>query len=116
MHRTLRTLLLLIGITGLVGCGTMNAARPLDPGQHVVGVTFGGPFTTSLGPPIPVPNLIVEGRTGLEPIGSMPVDVNYGVNGLAAAFGLIGNFLCNHIRCFSFWFEGFHCRRRFCRS
>ncbi len=90
MRVVLQNSLLPILACVLAGCGTMNAARPLDPGQHMVGVTFGGPFTTSLGPPIPVPNLIVEGRSGLEPIGGKPVDVNYGVNALAAAFGLMG--------------------------
>ena len=90
MRAVLQNALFLISVVGLVGCGTMNAARPLDPGDHMVGVTFGGPFTTSLGPPIPVPNLMIEGRSGLEPIGGKPVDVNYGVNALAAAFGLIG--------------------------
>ena len=52
-------------------CGTLSASHPLEPGDHQLGVTFGGPFTTSLGPPIPVPNLIAEGRTGLEP-GRLP--------------------------------------------
>lgn len=74
----------------LAGCGTMNAARPLDPGTHQVGVTFGGPFTTQLGPPVPIPNLVVEGRSGLNPLGSVPWDVNYGVNLTPFAFGMTG--------------------------
>ena len=52
----------------------------MEPGQHRAGVTFGGPFTTTLGPPIPIPNLIVEGRSGLEPVAGRPLDVNYGLN------------------------------------
>ncbi len=72
------------------GCGTMNAARPLDPGAHQVGVTFGGPFTTQLGPPVPIPNLVLEGRSGLKPLGSMPLDVNYGWNLTPLAFGFTG--------------------------
>ena len=74
----------------LSGCGTLNAARPMDAGQHRVGVTFGGPFTTALGPPIPVPNLIVEGRSGIEPIAEKPVDLNYGLNITGIAFGQLG--------------------------
>ena len=72
------------------GCGTMNAARPLDAGEHRVGFNFGGPFTTSLGPPIPVPNFVVEARSGLEPLGSIPVDLNYGLNMTMFAFGVTG--------------------------
>ena len=71
-------------------CGTLSASHPLEPGDHQLGITFGGPFTTSLGPPIPVPNLIAEGRTGLEPFGELPLDINYGVNLTSIAFGLMG--------------------------
>ena len=85
-----RILALLATLSLLSGCGTLSAARPMDPGQHRVGTTFGGPFTTALGPPIPVPNLIVEGRSGLEPIAGKPVDVNYGINATAIAFGQLG--------------------------
>ncbi len=82
---------LLVSASILSGaCGTMNAARPLDAGEHQVGVTFGGPFTTQLGPPIPVPNLVVEGRSGLNPLGSVPLDVNYGLNLTPLAFGVTG--------------------------
>ncbi len=82
--------LVLITSGGLAGCGTMNAARPMQPGTHQVGVNFGGPFTTSLGPPIPIPNLVVEGRSGLKPLGPIPVDVNYGMNLTTLAFGVVG--------------------------
>ena len=68
----------------------MNAARPLDAGQHRVGFTFGGPFTTQLGPPIPAPMLLVEARSGLKPVGAMPLDLNYGLNLTTLAFGDIG--------------------------
>ena len=71
-------------------CGTMNAARPLDAGTHQVGVTFGGPFTTQLGPPVPIPNLVLEGRSGLKPLGSTPLDVNYGLNVTPLVFGVTG--------------------------
>ncbi len=68
----------------------MHAARPLPPGTHQVGVNLGGPFTTSLGPPVPIPNLIVEGRSGLPALGEVPVDLNYGTNLTTLAFGTIG--------------------------
>lgn len=77
-------------LPAIAACGTLSASHPLDAGDHRVGVTFGGPFTTSLGPPIPVPNLIVEGRSGLEPLADMPIDINYGVNVTSIAFGLMG--------------------------
>ena len=74
----------------VMACGTLNAAHPLQAGEHRVGASFGGPFTPSLGPPIPVPNLIIEARSGLNPLGSMPLDVNYGLNLTAIAFGQMG--------------------------
>jgi hypothetical protein len=74
----------------LGGCGTMNAARPLEAGEHRLGFNFGGPFTTSLGPPIPIPNLVVEGRSGLKPLGTLPIDLNYGLNMTTFAFGVTG--------------------------
>ena len=82
--------LLFVTICTLSGCGTFNAARPMEQGEHQVGVTFGGPFTTTLGPPIPVPNIIVEGRSGVQPVAGKPVDINYGLNTTAIAFGLMG--------------------------
>jgi hypothetical protein len=85
-----RILSLLLTLSFLSGCGTLNAARPMEPGQHRAGVTFGGPFTTTLGPPIPIPNLIVEGRSGLEPVAGRPLDVNYGLNATGIAFGQLG--------------------------
>ena len=83
-------LIVLLCFSALAGCGTMNAARPLEAGQHRVGFTFGGPFTTQLGPPIPAPMLLVEARSGLKPLGRMPLDANYGLNLTTLAFGDIG--------------------------
>ena len=37
-------------------CGALNTARPLDKGEHRVGITGGG-AVLPLGPPIPLPNL-----------------------------------------------------------
>lgn len=33
----------------LVGCGSMNTARPLESGQHALGLTLGGPWLTTPG-------------------------------------------------------------------
>jgi hypothetical protein len=88
----LRTFLMTGTLCALLlgGCGTMNAARPLEAGEHRLGFNFGGPFTTSLGPPIPIPNLVVEGRSGLKPLGTLPIDLNYGLNMTTFAFGVTG--------------------------
>ena len=71
-------------------CGALNTARPLDKGKHRVGVTGGGAVLKALGPPIPLPNLVVEGQSGLSPVQGRPLDVNYGINTTAIAFGTIG--------------------------
>ena len=63
----------------------MNAARPLAPGEHMVGATFGGPMI--LGAPCPCPRLW-RGATGSSPARS-PLDVHYGLNLTAAAFGIV---------------------------
>ena len=73
-----------------MGCGALNTARPLDKGEHRVGVTGGGAVLTSLGKPIPLPNLIIEGQSGLSPLQNRPLDVNYGINATAGAFGILG--------------------------
>ena len=44
----------------------------------------------ALGPPIPLPNLVVEGQSGLSPVQGRPLDVNYGINTTALAFGTVG--------------------------
>ena len=72
------------------GCGTLNNARPLDQGAHRAGLTFGGPVLMALGPPIPVPNLILEGQSGLKPIGNLSAQADYGLNLTAMAFGVMG--------------------------
>jgi hypothetical protein len=78
------------GIFLLMGCGTLNSAVPLEQGEHALGVTFGGPVITALGPPIPTPNLVVEGVSGRAPFLNRPTDINYGVNMTALAFGVVG--------------------------
>ncbi len=71
------------------GCGTLNTARPLAPGEHQVGLTFGGPIV-DLGAPIPIPSAVVEGRSGVAVLAERNLDVNYGLNLTALPFGMIG--------------------------
>ncbi len=66
----------------------MPGARPLHPGEHQVGVTIGGPLVVSGGSNIPLPNAIVEGRSGLTYLAQKPLDLNYGVNATALGFGI----------------------------
>ncbi len=69
------------------GCTTFSNARPLAPGQHAVAVTGGGPLTNVPGiGQIPLPNVTVEGRSGVV----HHLDVNYGVHLLPAAYGAPG--------------------------
>ena len=74
----------------LCACGTMNGARPLEKGQHAVGLTIGGPMVEFGGAFIPLPNAVIEGRSGMAPIKGHRWDVNYGLNLTAIAFDQIG--------------------------
>lgn len=72
----------------LLACGTLTSARPLDPGQHVVGATFGGP-AVDVGPAtLPLPSLVLEGRSGVARPLDRPLEVQYGLNLTAVAFGM----------------------------
>jgi hypothetical protein len=66
----------------------MTGARPLAPGQHAVGATVGGGLV-ELGAPIPLPNVVVEGRHGAALVAGRPLDVHYGMNATGLAFGLV---------------------------
>ena len=93
--RTLLPLLL------LSGCATLSGARPLEPGVHEVGATLGGPFVSAFGAVIPIPNVIVQGRSGLALLGDRPLDLGYGMNLTGLPFGAIslhasGSFLLAH--------------------
>ena len=89
--QSLKTMVALLSLGNLMtACGALNTARPLDKGQHRVGVTGGGAVLTALGAPIPLPNLIIEGQSGLAPIQARPLDIHYGLNATAGAFGIIG--------------------------
>lgn len=72
----------------LAGCGGLNNARPLEQGQHAVGLTLGGPMLEFGGAPVPIPNAMLQGRHGLRPLAERPTDLTYGVNLTAAAFGV----------------------------
>lgn len=85
----MRTILFITSLF-MSACGALNTARPLDKGEHKVGITGGGAVLKALGPPIPLPNIVVEGQSGLSPVQGRPLDVNYGINTTALAFGTIG--------------------------
>lgn len=86
MLAALRRCLTLVPL--LAGCGTMNSARPLAEGEHAFGLTFGGPLLKLGGTPIPLPNAVIEGRSGLPALKDHPFDLNYGINLTAATFGV----------------------------
>jgi hypothetical protein len=67
----------------------MNGARPLEPGQHAVGVTLGGAVLEFAGAPLPLPNAVVEARHGVALVADRPLDLSYGLNLTPLAFGLV---------------------------
>lgn len=71
----------------LTGCATFSTARPLDPGTHLVGATVGGAMI-DFGGPLPIPNVVVEGRHGLPRLSDRALDLGYGLNLTGLAFGL----------------------------
>ena len=73
----------------LSGCASINGARPLGPGQHEFGVTFGGAVIEFMGAPIPIPNLVVEGRSGITKLANRELDLNYGLNITGLPFGIM---------------------------
>ena len=75
----------------LCACGTMNGARPLEKGQHAVGISIGGPMVEFNGSFIPLPNAVLEGRSGMGKIIDRRWDLNYGLNLTALAFDQIGS-------------------------
>ncbi|MBR58291.1 MAG: hypothetical protein CMH54_09745 [Myxococcales bacterium] len=70
------------------GCSTLNGARPLGPQQHEAGLVLGGPLLKLGGSPIPTPNAILSFRSGLKPIFKRALEIDYGLNLTAAAFGI----------------------------
>jgi len=89
-NTTLAPLLLTAALLIGTGCSTMNTARPLEPGQHAVGATVGGPLLNLNGPIFPLPLANVEGRSGLTHLAGRPLDVNYGLHLTSLLFGDAG--------------------------
>ena len=81
--------LVVLTAAGLSACGTVNSARPLAPGQHQVGVTLGGPLLRVGGATLAMPNLVLQGRSGVALLADRPLDVDYGLNLTTAAFGIV---------------------------
>lgn len=79
--------LLVLSAALLGGCVTFTGARPLEPGEHQAGATVGGPMVV-LGAPVPLPQVTLEGRSGLARPLDRPLDVNYGLGATALAFGI----------------------------
>lgn len=90
LTRLLRPLAMLALGLPVAACGTLNGARPLPEGEHAVGLTLGGPFVEFGGSYVPLPNVVVEGRSGLPALAGRPLDLNYGINLTALAFGSLG--------------------------
>ena len=74
----------------ILGCGTLNTARPLPEGKQAVGLTFGGPLIGFADTYIPIPGAVLEGRSGLKPWKGHALDLNYGLNLTTIAFDQIG--------------------------
>ena len=81
---------LLLGLALLLaGCGTLTSARPLSPGEHVVGVTVGGPLVDAGFAKTPLPMALVQGRSGVALLADRPLDVDYGLNITGLPFGVL---------------------------
>lgn len=80
---------LLLLLPALVGCATLTGARPLEPGQHELGVNLGGGVVMLDGSPIPLPNVLVQGRSGVARPLDRPLDVSYGVDLTGLPFGIL---------------------------
>lgn len=77
-------------LISLCACGTMNGARPLEKGQHAMGLSIGGPMVEFGGNYIPLPNAVLEGRSGMGEVAQRRWDLNYGLNLTALAFDQVG--------------------------
>ena len=82
------SLIAVIAVVWCSGCMTMTGARPLEPGEHQVGATLGGPMVNVGGIVTPLPNIVIEGRHGVAKPLDRNLDVNYGLNATALAFGI----------------------------
>lgn len=86
---TRSVLLLLLLAVVATGCSTLPGARPLSPGEHEVGLTFGGPLFRNIGAPIPMPMANLQARHGLAELADRPLELNYGLNLTPIAFGVL---------------------------
>jgi hypothetical protein len=59
-------MVMLCGIPLFYSCTAVNHARTVGKGQTGMEISLGGPITTTLGVPIPVPNLFLGGRHGIR--------------------------------------------------
>jgi hypothetical protein len=73
----------------LGGCATLTGARPLEPGQHEVGATLGGGLVMLGDSAIPLPNIVLEGRSGVARPLDRPLDIRYGVDLTGTPFGVL---------------------------
>jgi hypothetical protein len=73
----------------VAGCASLSGARPLNPGEHEIGATLGGGVLMLGSAPIPMPNVIVQGRSGIAAPLDRPLDLNYGLNLGALPFGVL---------------------------
>lgn len=85
----MRTSLLVTALLG-TACSTLSGARPLERGERAFGVTIGGALLDLGGAPLPMPNLVVEGAHGITELDGRPVDLRYGLNATALAYGVLG--------------------------
>lgn len=72
----------------LSACTTLSGARPLAAGEHEVGLMTGGGLV-EFGGPLPLPNIVAGGRSGVARVAERNLDAHYGVNLTALAFGLV---------------------------
>ena len=86
----MKYILLLLCMLLSIGCGSINSARPLEKGQHAVGVTLGGPMVDFAGSYIPLPNAVIEGKSGVSSVQGRATDVSYGLNITGIPFDIIG--------------------------
>jgi hypothetical protein len=79
---------LLLGLAVLAaGCTTLSGARPLAPGEHELGAVLGGGLV-EFGGPMPLPNIVVGGRSGIAVALERNLDLQYGLNLTALPFGI----------------------------
>ncbi|MEM6992640.1 MAG: hypothetical protein AAF721_19155 [Myxococcota bacterium] len=79
-----------------LGCAAPNLSRTVGRGNGELHSSVGGPFFATLGPPVPAPHVNVGGRVGATDW----LDVDFGTNFLAWAFGLFALDLAANVQLF----------------